>query len=64
VRVLLVEDEKRLAAGLKEGDWRPRASSTAVALTGTDGPWLARGHPRDSTSCFRGSTVTTFARLS
>jgi two-component system, OmpR family, response regulator len=47
VRVLVVEDEKRLAASLKrglEGD----GFATDVALTGTDGLWMAREHPYDA----------------
>jgi two-component system OmpR family response regulator len=47
VRVLVVEDEKRLAAGLKKG-LEAEGFATDVALSGTDGLWLAREHPYDA----------------
>jgi two-component system, OmpR family, response regulator len=39
VRVLVVEDEKRLAAGLKKG-LEAEGFATDVALNGTDGLWM------------------------
>jgi DNA-binding response OmpR family regulator len=39
-----VEDEKRLAAGLKKG-LEAEGFATDVALNGTDGLWMAREHP-------------------
>jgi DNA-binding response OmpR family regulator len=47
VRVLVVDDEKRLAAGLKKG-LEAEGFATDVALTGTDGLWMAREHPYDA----------------
>jgi DNA-binding response OmpR family regulator len=47
VRVLVVEDEKRLAAGLKKG-LEADGFATDVALTGTDGLWMARENPYDA----------------
>ena len=47
MRVLVVEDEKRLAAGLKKG-LEAEGYATDVALTGTDGLWLAREHAYDA----------------
>jgi two-component system OmpR family response regulator len=47
VRVLVVEDEKRLAAGLKKG-LEAEGFATDVALDGTDGLWMAREHPYDA----------------
>jgi two-component system, OmpR family, response regulator len=47
VRVLVVEDEKRLASGLKKG-LEAEGFATDVALNGTDGLWLAREHPYDA----------------
>ena len=47
MRVLVVEDEKRLAAGLKKG-LEAEGFATDVALTGTDGLWLAREVPYDA----------------
>lgn len=41
MRVLVVEDEKRLAAGLKNG-LEAEGFATDVALDGTDGLWMAR----------------------
>jgi DNA-binding response OmpR family regulator len=46
VRVLVVEDEKRLAAGLKRG-LEAEGFATDVALDGTDGLWMARENPYD-----------------
>jgi len=45
--VLVVEDEKRLAAGLKKG-LEAEGFATDVALTGTDGLWMAREEPYDA----------------
>jgi DNA-binding response OmpR family regulator len=47
VRVLVVEDEKRLAAGLKKG-LEADGFAADVALDGTDGLWRAREHPYDA----------------
>jgi DNA-binding response OmpR family regulator len=47
VRVLVVEDERRLAAGLKKG-LEAEGFATDVALNGTDGLWMAREHPYDA----------------
>jgi two-component system, OmpR family, response regulator len=47
VRVLVVEDEKRLAAGLKKG-LEAEGFATDVALDGTDGLWMARENPYDA----------------
>ena len=47
MRVLVVEDEKRLAAGLKKG-LEAEGFATDVALDGTDGLWMAREHPYDA----------------
>ncbi|MDQ3660029.1 MAG: response regulator transcription factor [Actinomycetota bacterium] len=47
MRVLVVEDEKRLAAGLKKG-LQAEGFATDIALTGTDGLWMAREHPYDA----------------
>jgi two-component system, OmpR family, response regulator len=47
VRVLVVEDEKGLAAGLKRG-LEAEGFATDVALDGTDGLWMAREHPYDA----------------
>ncbi|HXF35999.1 MAG TPA: response regulator transcription factor [Actinomycetota bacterium] len=47
MRVLVVEDEKRLAAGLKKG-LEADGFATDVALTGTDGLWMARENPYDA----------------
>jgi two-component system, OmpR family, response regulator len=46
VRVLVVEDEKRLAAGLKKG-LEAEGFAVDVALDGTDGLWMAREQPYD-----------------
>ena len=47
MRVLVVEDEKRLAAGLKRG-LENEGFATDVALNGTDGLWMARENPYDA----------------
>jgi DNA-binding response OmpR family regulator len=47
VRVLVVEDEKRLAAGLKKG-LEAEGFATDVALNGTDGLWIASENPYDA----------------
>jgi DNA-binding response OmpR family regulator len=47
VRVLVVEDEKRLAAGLKRG-LEAEGFATDVSLNGTDGLWMAREYPYDA----------------
>jgi DNA-binding response OmpR family regulator len=46
VRVLVVEDEKRLASGLKKG-LEAEGFAVDAALDGTDGLWLARENPYD-----------------
>jgi DNA-binding response OmpR family regulator len=47
VRVLVVEDEKRLAAGLKKG-LEAEGFAADVALNGTEGLWMARENPYDA----------------
>jgi len=47
MRVLVVEDEKRLAAGLKKG-LEAEGFATDVALNGTDGLWMASENPYDA----------------
>jgi two-component system OmpR family response regulator len=47
VRVLVVEDEKRLAGGLRNG-LQAEGFAADVALTGTDGLWMARENPYDA----------------
>jgi two-component system, OmpR family, response regulator len=47
VRVLIVEDEKRLAAGLKKG-LEAEGFAADVSLNGDDGLWMAREHPYDA----------------
>ncbi|MGH2679291.1 MAG: response regulator transcription factor [Actinomycetota bacterium] len=47
MRVLVVEDEKRLAAGIKKG-LEAEGFATDVALNGTDGLWMARENPYDA----------------
>ncbi|MET0800838.1 MAG: response regulator transcription factor [Actinomycetota bacterium] len=47
MRVLVVEDEKRLASGLKRG-LEAEGYATDVALDGTDGLWMAQEHPYDA----------------
>ncbi|TCN42174.1 DNA-binding response OmpR family regulator [Kribbella orskensis] len=46
MRALVVEDELRLAAGLRNG-LEAEGFAVDVALTGTDGLWLAREHSYD-----------------
>lgn len=46
MRVLVVEDEKRLAAGLRKG-LSADGFAVDVALDGTDGLWMARENPYD-----------------
>ena len=46
MRVLVVEDERRLAAGLRNG-LAAEGFAVDVALDGTDGLWLARERPYD-----------------
>ncbi|MGH2538886.1 MAG: response regulator transcription factor [Actinomycetota bacterium] len=47
MRVLVVEDEKRLASGLRRG-LEAEGYATDVALDGTDGLWMAQEHPYDA----------------
>ena len=47
MRVLVVEDEKRLAAGLRNG-LEADGFAVDVAANGTDGLWLARENPYDA----------------
>ena len=47
MRILVVEDEKRLAAGLKRG-LEAEGFATDVALDGTEGLWMAREQPYDA----------------
>jgi DNA-binding response OmpR family regulator len=47
MRVLVVEDEKRLAAGLRKG-LAADGFAVDVALDGSDGLWMAREHPYDA----------------
>ncbi len=47
VRVLVVEDQERLALGLKRG-LEAEGFATDVALSGLDGLWLAREYPYDA----------------
>jgi DNA-binding response OmpR family regulator len=47
VRVLVVEDERRLAEGLRKG-LEAEGFATDVALDGTDGLWMAREHAYDA----------------
>ena len=47
MRVLVVEDEKRLAAALRKG-LEAEGFAVDVALDGTDGLWLAREHTYDA----------------
>ncbi|MBC6468856.1 response regulator transcription factor [Actinomadura alba] len=46
MRVLVVEDERRLAAGLRSG-LEAEGFAVDVALDGTDGLWMAREFPYD-----------------
>jgi DNA-binding response OmpR family regulator len=47
VRVLVVEDEKRLAAGLRSG-LEAEGFAVDIALNGVDGLWLASEEPYDA----------------
>ncbi len=47
MRILVVEDEKRLAAGLRNG-LEADGFAVDVALDGTDGLWMAREHAYDA----------------
>jgi two-component system OmpR family response regulator len=47
MRVLVVEDEKRLAVGLKKG-LEAEGFAADVALNGDDGLWMARENPYDA----------------
>ncbi|MGH8991623.1 MAG: response regulator transcription factor [Acidimicrobiia bacterium] len=47
MRVLIVEDEKQLAAGLRSG-LEAEGFAVDVAHDGTDGLWMAREHPYDA----------------
>ena len=47
MRVLVVEDEEGLAEGLRKG-LEAEGFATDVAVTGTDGLWMAREHPYDA----------------
>jgi DNA-binding response OmpR family regulator len=47
VRVLVVEDEKQLALGLRSG-LEAEGFAVDVALDGTEGLWMAREHPYDA----------------
>jgi two-component system OmpR family response regulator len=47
VRVLIVEDEKTLADGLKKG-LEAEGFAADLALNGTDGLWMARENPYDA----------------
>jgi two-component system, OmpR family, response regulator len=46
VRVLVVEDEKKVAAAVRRG-LEAEGFAVDVALTGTDGLWMATEHPYD-----------------
>ena len=47
MRVLVVEDEQRLAAGLRSG-LEAEGFAVDLARNGTDGLWMAREHPYDA----------------
>ncbi|MGH3384083.1 MAG: response regulator transcription factor [Nocardioidaceae bacterium] len=47
MRVLVVEDEKRLAAGLRNG-LAAEGFAVDITLDGTDGLWMARENPYDA----------------
>ena len=47
MRVLVVEDERRLAAGLRKG-LEAEGFAVDVALDGADGLWMAREHAYDA----------------
>ena len=46
MRVLIVEDEKKVAAAVRRG-LEAEGFAVDVALTGTDGLWMATEHPYD-----------------
>ena len=46
MRVLIVEDEKKVAAAVRRG-LEAEGFAVDIALTGTDGLWLATEHPYD-----------------
>ena len=47
MRVLVVEDEKKLAMSLKRG-LEADGFAVDIALNGTDGLWMATEHPYDA----------------
>jgi two-component system OmpR family response regulator len=47
MRILVVDDEKNLALALKRG-LQAEGASVDIALTGTDGLWMARENPYDA----------------
>ncbi|HZA84512.1 MAG TPA: response regulator, partial [Actinomycetes bacterium] len=47
MRVLVVEDERRLAAGLRKG-LEAEGFAVDLALNGTDGLWMAQEHAYDT----------------
>jgi two-component system OmpR family response regulator len=47
MRVLVVEDEQQLAAGLRDG-LEAEGFAVDVAANGNDGLWMAREHPYDA----------------
>ncbi len=47
MRILVVDDEQRLAAGVRSG-LEAEGFAVDVALNGTDGLWMAREHPYDA----------------
>lgn len=47
MRVLVIEDEERLAEGLRRG-FEAEGFATDVAANGVDGLWMAREHPYDA----------------
>ncbi|RKN12042.1 response regulator transcription factor [Streptomyces radicis] len=47
MRVLVIEDEESLAAGLRDG-LEAEGFAVDVAFDGTDGLWMAREHPYDA----------------
>ena len=60
MRILVVEDEMALAAGLRNG-FEAEGFAVDVAATGTDGLWMATEFPYDVIvldSCSRGSTAS------
>jgi DNA-binding response OmpR family regulator len=47
MRILVIDDEKNLALALKRG-LQAEGASVDIALTGTDGLWMARENPYDA----------------